>query len=600
MNRNILSFVALAILIGCNRSTPPISQPAPRAAQNPAVTSLPVEVKPSVAEEIDDSVVVEKATETSSEQPPATVNAPPPKTGRVMLLTNMGPMLLDLHVAYGKESVISRFDRAVDEVMKIARGDQSDAVTWKTLLIHPRFKDGQFGNPASGTYQAQTEMIRQYDTTQNGRVDRNELIRYLTNNQTSQAISFLTSNDRRSESREASPLALWLDRNEDGKLDAKEIATASERLQLRDANDDALLTPNELVDAAPTNNGMMTPRPRRRKTLEPKAGWLFSINDAEESWSDIRVAWETLYSGSQPVRREDLAFGSRLFDELDLDTDGQLDNIEMEMLAEIDADLELKVDFGVAPPRVELLASRIPPASIYALIQLQSNRLTLRLSNTVLDLFAVSAAEQASIQQDSQSQLFLDQTDKNKDGELTPEEYATANAPFLQLPFVTFDLDGNNILSKGELDTIARQRGQITRNLLRIRADNQGDALFPTLDANADGRLDAREIANAPNALSGLDHDGDGIVRNSEYTSAMLVGVVLGSNANPQIAADVSLRAPIVRRAASGSTPIWFRGMDRNEDQSISWREFLGTKQQFQALDANADGFVDHSEAGRG
>ena len=41
----------------------------------------------------------------------------------------------------------------------------------------------------------------------------------------------------------------------------------------------------------------------------------------------------------------------------------------------------------------------------------------------------------------------------------------------------------------------------------------------------------------------------------------------------------------------------WFAAMDSNRDGEISRREFLGTQDQFQQLDRDADGFIGPAEA---
>ena len=76
-----------------------------------------------------------------------------------------------------------------------------------------------------------------------------------------------------------------------------------------------------------------------------------------------------------------------------------------------------------------------------------------------------------------------------------------------------------------------------------------------------------------------------------ELESGMVIGVVRGG---PQAGNNVQL--PAARPNRSESVPRWFNAMDRNADGGISWREFLGTKAQFEELDRDSDGFVDAME----
>ena len=183
--------------------------------------------------------------------------------------------------------------------------------------------------------------------------------------------------------------------------------------------------------------------------------------------------------------------------------------------------------------------------------------------------------------------------DTDQDGSLSMTEFEAASLP-ITVPFGSIDIDGDEMITLPELETSFRQQTAVVDSHLRIRADHQNDALFSVLDLNADGRLDGREIEAAPESLQSLDRNGDAVVRNREIHDAMVLGVVLGGSATPS---DPLLQVPPVRRTTTESVPDWFSGMDRNDDQTISWREFLGTREQFADLDADSDGFVDAVEA---
>ena len=43
--------------------------------------------------------------------------------------------------------------------------------------------------------------------------------------------------------------------------------------------------------------------------------------------------------------------------------------------------------------------------------------------------------------------------------------------------------------------------------------------------------------------------------------------------------------------------PTWFRKMDRNQDGDLTWREFLGTRADFDRIDADGNGLIDLNEA---
>jgi hypothetical protein len=149
-------------------------------------------------------------------------------------------------------------------------------------------------------------------------------------------------------------------------------------------------------------------------------------------------------------------------------------------------------------------------------------------------------------------------------------------------------LPGN---SEGELNS-----GQAARNQVRLMVHDQGDALFETLDANADGRLGEREIAFSSQRLAERDRDGDGDLSGDEFPYSMIVAFLLGEQASERsFYVPTSTAAP----AASSDKPLpgWFTHADLNGDGDVSRREFLGSAEQFDRLDGNHDGYIDPGEA---
>jgi len=533
---------------------------------------------------------------TSEESADAEPPAKPIPAERIMLLTDAGPILIDLHMTIDGLPYQESFTKVVDDVMKIADDDDDGIVAWDDIMAHPRFRQGQFGNPASTTYQASQEMIRQYDTTKNGRVDPDELVRYLGSGQTtSNAMILYTSNYRRTLNRDASPIRRWLDKNDDLTLDAEEIKNATNRLRLRDANDDDVLLESELSESNASQNNMVARRRPGDTQYMPKVGWHL---DSNVLWSDIRVAWGDFFALGQSVQKNDLGITSSIFGQIDIDDDQELDNIDMEMLAEIEPHLSIQIELATGDSQqaatVELKAMRLPSDDIESIVQ-QPNRITLNLAKTSIDIFAKDLIGFAAY--DQQAMGFLQQADGDKNGYLDEDEFGQVAQFVNGVEFAVADLDENAQVTEDELITLLKQRNIVSRNQVSVRADDQDDALFPSIDLNSDGRIDSREMAAVEDSLLALDGNGDGEVDLHELQGSMLVGVVRGGNRGTILNGDTTFQVPQAAARPSESTPPWFIAMDRNRDQGISWREFLGTRQQFNELDTDHDGFLVADEA---
>ena len=515
---------------------------------------------------------------------------------RIMLLTERGPLVIDLHIKISGEHYVTSFDAAMQKVFAIADDDNDGRVSWEDIMAHPRFAAGQFGNPATTTYQAQQDMTRLYDTTQNGRVDKDELVRYLTSNQsTSRPMALYTSNYRRVQNRDDSPVRKWLDTNDDLVIDAAEIEGAYRRIRLRDVDDDEILLASDFLDPSTAQPGQGMRRRVRDSEYLPSVGW--EVRDGEP-WSDMRVAWNHFYGVGQDVRASDLVIGATMYSQIDLDKSDYLDNLEMEMLAEVEPHLAFEIDLVAREagqqPDIKMVAMRLPNEQLNAVVQHQSDRVTIQLPDTNIDIFARDTIGYSAF--DTQADSYLQQADGDSNDYIDEDEFGAIAQFFQNLDFDAVDFDGNEKLFREEIIEALEQRSVVSRNQIRIKADDQDDALWPSLDLNSDGRLDSREIADIDQSLLALDNNGDGELHLHELRGAMVLGVVRGGGTGPIFQGDTTFQIPAVARKSSQSSPRWFNGMDRNRDASLSWREFIGSREQFEELDKDSDGFISVSE----
>jgi hypothetical protein len=130
---------------------------------------------------------------------------------------------------------------------------------------------------------------------------------------------------------------------------------------------------------------------------------------------------------------------------------------------------------------------------------------------------------------------------------------------------------------------------------VRLMVHDQSDALFQDLDANADGRLGEREIAFCSQRLAERDRNDDGTLAGDEFPYSMIAAILLAEPANEQ--SFYVPPAPASDGKGGTSVPAWFTHADLNADGDVSRREFVGSPEQFDRLDADNDGYIAPAES---
>jgi Ca2+-binding EF-hand superfamily protein len=159
------------------------------------------------------------------------------------------------------------------------------------------------------------------------------------------------------------------------------------------------------------------------------------------------------------------------------------------------------------------------------------------------------------------------------------------------------DRDGDGRLTMAELKTFLGLIEQGLASQVTLTVTDRGRSLFDYLDADQDGRLDVRELT-AVRRRTGIGEEGvrrDQVPRQFHLTAGrggsggFFGPVLLGSQrTGPPTTPTAGLRCPR-----------WFRGMDRNSDNYLSPREFLGSPDLFRRLDTDGDGLISVEEAER-
>jgi Ca2+-binding EF-hand superfamily protein len=220
--------------------------------------------------------------------------------------------------------------------------------------------------------------------------------------------------------------------------------------------------------------------------------------------------------------------------------------------------------------------------------------------------------------------LIVRRFDSNGDGELDQAEFAklTAAPPDVQVT-VSFNLKdasrskieiAKTSLVLADARTIVRNSsitiqvagalmefssvqsgGTSNSDQISIGAVTDGYPLLPEIDPNDDGRLTIRELRNVSQYLRNFDSDQDGDLSRNEILPTIRVSFGHGASVHQHLATLRLVHPPSARPDIE--VPDWFVRMDKNKDDDLTRREFLGGKDQFNALDADKDGLINIIEA---
>jgi Ca2+-binding EF-hand superfamily protein len=371
-----------------------------------------------------------------------------------------------------------------------------------------------------------------------------------------------------------------LDADKDGKLSREELARAPAVLQKLDADDDELVSAQEMSGNVPSG-------------VETQFVVAVAFPDASQNNSPFVMV--TPGEANKPLaRRLQERYGEEF-------SDFTRRTPDVELLVRIGKRTGKEAAFEAVAPKGQ------PSSPAKSVRRGAEGTLLLESGTTQIELG--SGAESSGIRYlPAQSQLSLEEfrkADKDKNGYLDKNE-ANQSQPFRNL-FRIMDRDGDGKLFEKEVTAYLEQtkglQEAVSRSCVSLSVKDQGRGLFDMSDANGDGRLGVREMRQMVKLIDRLDRDGDGQISEGEiphkYRLDVKQGPANGNQLGPKVVAfsKLGMSVPELPRRTAG--PMWFRKMDRNHDGDVSRREFLGTDEVFRRIDSDGDGLISAEEAER-
>ena len=377
-----------------------------------------------------------------------------------------------------------------------------------------------------------------------------------------------------------------LDLNGDNSITPDEFAQGLQRLQQSDFDDDETLSVAELQ---PFPLSVVQARQAAEaQTPDSDIPLLLVSTVDERGIAAARIVAEYGIDGVVESAVQ-LGISERFFRVFDADKNGRMEASEVVRYLE-KAPAQVNLSASLAPPMIGL--GRISAPETVTVME-EGKRPVLNLAGVPVECVARNKASDLR-DQVSLFKIRMRQSDADKNGYLDAGEFAGLQAP---VSFRDVDLDENGQVTVEELDLFFTLDGLAAQSRLVATLSDEAKVLFNLLDANSDNRLVERELRAAPEVLAAYDQDGDGALASRELASRFritfsqpeLIDIRVDAGMNQQA------RQGVVREETSG--PLWFRRMDRNLDGDLSWREFLGSRQDFDRVDADGDGLITLEEA---
>lgn len=528
----------------------------------------------------------------------------------VLFFHDTRPVLIRLHILVDGKPYPVRWNEYLTRWFRFLDVDEDGYLDRKEAerAPAPRVLEDLLSNPYAYVLR-DAPAFEDFDRDRDKRVSLDEFLRYYRTSSAgpiqlvppfNRSIQSVAHNDL------TETLYTLLDQNKDGKLARAEVEDAERILHKFDADDDELLSLQELQAAVPSLSILPPRQPLVSAMQVSPVPLLLVPREDGPRRLDVRlpVARQVMQrydkNKNKSLSRAEIGLEADSFDRLDTNKDGELDVVELLRWIIAKPDAEVFVRLGHIEDNRDPIA--VKDDKNPALSRKANNTLAYSTPDHCVNL--VAAASMPTPSASSARQVLIQQfatIDQKGKGFLTKKQVQMPQFYNLHAILTVADRNADECLDLEELNAWLdlTTSGENCRISVTLAASGRG--LFQLWDADQDGRLSLRELRTAWKRLTPYDRDHDDAIHREEIP--LQYQVVLNPGAPNYLAGQFGgVQIPAGTMATSAAPrrgPLWFRKMDRNGDGDVSQHEFLGSRDDFRRIDTDGDGLISLEEARR-